>query len=93
MSDKIQLQHPLGKKAVRIDTDKYTVMHEAILTALNKPLTHTELTNAVNDLLKKKKISFDGSVEWYLESVKLDMEAKKELERCKENGKLKFQLV
>lgn len=94
MSDKIQLLHPAGKHAVRMDKDKYDEISNAILLCLKKgALTHKEMLEGINSDFKKNKIKFEGSVEWYMESVKLDLEAKKKVERIKENSKLKFRLV
>jgi len=93
MENRIQLKHPAGKKAVRIDKDKYDVMSKAILGCLkNKSLTHTELLKAVNDNFKKNKIKFTGAVGWYMESVKLDLEANRLIERYKDKTRLMFQL-
>jgi hypothetical protein len=78
MENRIQLSHPEGKNAVKIDAGKYEMMKNAITQTLsNQPLTHKEMHEAVNKYFKKNKITFEGSVEWYMESVKLDMEAKK----------------
>jgi len=94
MENKIQLKHPAGKKAVRIDKDKYDVMSNTILNCLkNKELTHTELLKAVTDNFKMNKIKFIGSIGWYMESVKLDLEANRQIERYKDKARLIFQLV
>jgi hypothetical protein len=93
METKIQLLHPAGKNAFRIDAGKYDVMSHAIIHSLRKQaLTHKELLDAINAYFKKDKIKFEGSVEWYMEGVKLDLEAKKIVKRIKEDSKLKFQL-
>jgi hypothetical protein len=42
---------------------------------------------------KKNKIKFEGSVEWYMESVKLDLEANKFIERVYDKSRLKFRLI
>jgi len=44
----------------------------------SKELTHTELLNKVNKSLTGK---FSGNVNWYAETVKLDLEARKIIER------------
>jgi len=94
MENKIQLSHPAGKNAVKIDAGKYEVMRNAITQCLIKQaLTHKEMHEAINNYFKKNKIIFDGSVEWYMETVKLDLEAKKIVSRNKEGSKLKFQLT
>jgi hypothetical protein len=93
MDTKIQLLHPAGKNAFKIDAGKYNVMSRAIIQCLKKQaLTHKDLLDAINAYFKKDKIKFEGSVEWYMEGVKLDLEAKKILKRIKEDSKLKFQL-
>ena len=42
--------------------------------------THGELIEALKEKLGGK---FDGNVSWYAETVKLDLEARKEIERTK----------
>jgi len=62
-----------------ISREKYETLKKAILSALrNKELTHTELFNQLNKSLKNK---FPGNVSWYGETVKLDLEARKIVER------------
>ena len=93
METKIQLSHPAGKHAFKIDAGKYEVMSHAIIHSLKKEaLTHKDMLDAINAYFKKSKIKFEGSVEWYMEGVKLDLEAKKIVTRIKESSKLKFQL-
>ena len=94
MEQKIQLKHPAGKHAVRMDKSKYDVLSKAIFRCLkNKSLTHKELLEAIIADFKKNKIEFDGSIEWYMESVKLDLEANKLIRRLKDKLLLKFQIV
>ncbi len=55
------------------------MLKKAILSALKKKeLTHTELFNRLDQSLEGK---FDGSVHWYGETVKLDLEGRKLIER------------
>ena len=76
---KILTKHPLGKSGKNIDKNKYDIVKEAILSALrNNELTHTELFSRLNKSLKCK---FPGNISWYGETVKLDLEAKKMIER------------
>lgn len=94
MEQKIQLKHPAGKHAVRMDKSKYEILSTSISRCLkNTSLTHKELFEAVSADFKKRKIKFEGSVEWYMESVKLDMEANKLLQRINDASQLKFQLM
>lgn len=83
MEERIQLKHPAGKHAVTMAKQKYDIMSKAIIKILEKhgEVTHIEMTQAVNEYLKKNKIKFEGAVEWYMESVKLDLEANKIIER------------
>ena len=77
--EKIITKHPLGKTGRNISRDKYEALKQAILSALNKKeLTHTELFDQLNNSLKGR---FAGNVSWYGETVKLDLEAKKIIER------------
>jgi hypothetical protein len=77
--EKILTKHPLGKSGKNIDRQKYEALKNAILSALrNKELTHAELFNRLNKRLKEK---FSGNISWYAETVKLDLEARKIIER------------
>jgi len=79
ISEKILTKHPLGKSGKNIDRKKYDTLRKAILSALRKDdLTHTELFSRINKSLKGK---FSGNISWYGETVKLDLEAKKIIER------------
>ena len=74
MTDKILTQHPQGKRGVNIDRAKYDAVRDAIMEALGGgELTHRELLAGVEQALEG---SFDGSIGWYMETVKLDLEAR-----------------
>jgi hypothetical protein len=76
---KILTKHPQGKSGKNISKQKYETLKGAILSVLKKTeLTHTELFNELNQRLKGK---FAGNVSWYGETVKLDLEARKIIER------------
>lgn len=79
MSETIQTHHPdPSKQGVNINRDKYEVIYHAINEYLREvgsaPLK--AMTSAV-----KEKIGdhFEGSVGWYVTTVKLDMESKGEM--------------
>ena len=77
--EKILTKHPLGKSGKNISKQKYEMLKEAILSALqNKELSHTELFKQLNKSLKSK---LSGNISWYAETVKLDLEARKMIER------------
>lgn len=76
---KIQTKHPAGKTGRSISREKYDAVKSALVAALRgRELTHTELMAALQQKLKK---TFDGNVSWYGETVKLDLEARRTLER------------
>ena len=78
----IQTLHPeAGKTNKRISLAKYEVIKENILSLLSgSALTHSEL---MEQLYANVKDSFQGGVQWYGETVKLDLEARKIIERTK----------
>jgi hypothetical protein len=77
--EKILTKHPLGKSGKNIDKQKYETLKKAILSALrSKELTHAELFKQLNRKLNKK---FSANISWYGETVKLDLEARKLIER------------
>lgn len=80
MDEKIMTLHPEGKQGVNISKAKYDVIKAAILEQVGQAgeITFTGLTNAVRAQLGD---SFDGSISWYVTSVKLDLEARHEIER------------
>lgn len=76
---KILTRHPQGKSGRSIDQAKYDQVAKAIRSALHKTeLTHTDLMDRVHKALNGK---FDGNISWYTETVKLDLEARKAIER------------
>jgi hypothetical protein len=78
----IQTLHPIaGKTNKKISLDKYTFIKENLLSILSKfELTHTEL---MEELYSRVKDNFEGGVQWYGETVKLDLEARNIIERTK----------
>lgn len=78
----IQTLHPQADKTnKKISLTKYNFIRENILAILkDKELTHTEL---MEELYVKVKDNFNGGIQWYGETVKLDLEARKLIERTK----------
>lgn len=89
---KILLTHPQGKKGVSMHKEKYEPIHTALMEVMKggKQYTHAQLKEAVTALFKKKKLKFEGSLEWHMEWVKLDMEAKGKVLRKIEGSSLLF---
>jgi hypothetical protein len=78
--EQIQTLHPLsGKTNKRISLEKYLIVKENILSILSETqLTHTEL---MEHLYENLKDTFEGGIQWYGETVKLDLEARAIIER------------
>lgn len=78
--EQIQTLHPqAGKTNKRISLEKYLVIKENILSVLRETEpTHTELMEGIYENLKD---TFEGGIQWYGETVKLDLEARAIIER------------
>ena len=75
MEEKIMTQHPQKKNGANIRRDKYEQMRAAIEDALQENGAQT--FQALNDSVGQKlEGNFDGSIGWYLTTVKLDLEAR-----------------
>ena len=95
MEQKIQLKHPEGKKAISIDKLKYDILKKAILNHLKKngEATHTEIWDAITEDFKKNNIKFEGSIQWYMEWVKLDLQSNKIIGKVPKTSPLKYILA
>lgn len=95
METKIQLKHPGSKQAVGMTKGKYDVLKKIIVKCLktNGESTHTELLRTITADFKSTKRKFDGSIEWHMEWVKLDLEARNEIKRVGDKSPVKFALV
>lgn len=71
----IQTLHPHASKTnKKISLKKYEFIKDNILNILDgTELTHTEL---MEKLYERVKDDFEGGVQWYGETVKLDLEAR-----------------
>jgi hypothetical protein len=80
MEDKILTLHPEGKNGVNISRAQYGMIRNAILAAIRSQgeISFDGLVSLVQYRLRNK---FDGSVPWYVTTVKLDLEARGEIER------------
>ncbi len=78
--EKIQTLHPQpGKTNKLISLAKYKVIKTTILSILSEcEPTHTEL---MEQIYAQVKDTFEGGVQWYGETVKLDLEARAIIER------------
>ncbi|MDO8897872.1 MAG: hypothetical protein Q7V19_09505, partial [Bacteroidales bacterium] len=89
---KIMTLHPNGKQGVNILERRYEVIKNFILTTLKK---YPEISfDALTDMaLKELSDSFDGKVVWYMVTVKLDLEARKFIERVPKTSPHKLRLT
>ena len=95
MEQKIQLKHPAVKKAVSMDKAKYDTLKKALLNRLKTKgeSTHIEILQGITEDFNKNKTKFIGSIEWRMEWVKLDLEARKEIKRLGDELPIKFKIA
>ena len=80
MKDTIRTLHPEKKQGVKISKEKYEIIRKAILCVLQtqKEITFMNLSRAVE---KEVNGNFEGSITWYVTTVKLDLEARGQIKR------------
>jgi hypothetical protein len=80
MKETVRTLHPEKKQGVNISKEKYDMVRNAILCVLatQKEITFMNLARAVE---KELNGTFEGSVTWYVTTVKLDLEARGKLKR------------
>lgn len=89
--DRIMTQHPDGKQGVNIDKAKYDQVADAIKSALTDgEISFANLTTTVGESLGE---TFDGSIGWYVTTVKLDLEARGIIERLPDVSPQHLRLV
>lgn len=90
--DKIMTLHPEGKKGVNISLVKYEQIKKFILDTIQekKEITFETLTDLA---VSKLTGIFDGKVTWYVVTVKLDLEARKLIERIPKTSPHKLRLT
>lgn len=89
---KIMTLHPSDKKGVNILLRRYELIKDFILIKLKE---HSELSfDELTDLaVKELSATFDGKVVWYMVTVKLDLEARKLIERVPKTRPHKLRLT
>jgi len=75
VEEKILTLHPEGKQGVNINKEKYETIRQAILSSLEEQ-QEILFKDLPADVERKLETGFDGSVTWYVTSVKLDLEAR-----------------
>ncbi len=90
--EKILTMHPAGKKGTNISLEKYTIIRKEILSVIreHEVITFEDLTDIIIDRLQP---TFDGKVIWYVVTVKLDLEARKIIERVPKTSPHQLRMV
>ena len=81
MGSRILTQHPdPAKRGTNISKEKYDSIRQAILASIREhgEITFQDLNRAVHDRVQDR---FEGSVTWYVTTVKLDLEARGLIQR------------
>ena len=80
MKDTICTLHPQKKQGVNISRQKYEIIRKVILATLrqHKEMPFMKLSRAVEEEVNG---TFEGSVMWYVTTVKLDLEARGTVKR------------
>ena len=91
MEEKILTLHPQVKKGVNISKAKYDLVRETILQIIRDygEISFTELLMMCEHMLMGK---LDGSITWHATTVKLDLEARGEIERVPDSSPQKVRL-
>ena len=89
--EKILTLHPHGKIGVNILKRRYDIIAEFILKTLKErgKITYEKLSDLA---LEKLSSTFDGKVVWYVVTVKLDLEARRIIERIPNTSPHKLRL-
>jgi hypothetical protein len=92
---KILLKHPQGKKGVSIEVDLYINFKNAILEylSLTSEANQSQICKAIEKYFDRNQVKFEGSIQWYCEWVKLDLESNNLIERIPKTSLIKYKLV
>jgi len=90
--EKILTLHPEeDKQGVNISRAKYDMIRQAILNAVRSQgtISYKGLVSLIDYNLRNR---FEGSISWYVTTVKLDLEARGEIERIPGKGEQMIRL-
>ena len=91
--EKILTLHPdEEKQGVNISRSKYEMIRQAILNAIRSQgsISYQGLVSLIDYNLRNR---FEGSIQWYVTTVKLDLEARGEIERIPGKGEQMLRLT
>ena len=89
--DRILTLHPSGKKGVNIRLDRYEFLKNYILATV-KTASEITFSDLGDKAVEEISSRFDGKVLWYITTVKLDLEARKLIERIPQISPQKLRL-
>ena len=89
--EKIMTLHPQGKMGVNILKRRYDIIKNFIISVIKDKgeITFSDLTDQAVEELSK---TFDGKVVWYMVTIKLDLEARKIIERIPKTSPHKLKI-
>ena len=95
MDQKMQLKHPQDKKPVSMSKKKYEMLKSLLLKYFRTKgkATFNEISKAIEKDLRTNGTKFQGSLTWYLEWVKLDLEARKIIERVADTSPRQYMIL
>lgn len=83
-TDRVMTRHPAGKQGVHIARDKYEAMRKALLKVIPRRvggIAFRELSDAVQPYLDTQAFPRGAKAQWYVVTVKQDLEARGEIEQ------------
>ena len=92
MEEKILTLHNDGKQGVNISKEKYETIREAILSILREQ-RETLFKDLAAEVEQKLESDFDGSISWYVTTVKLDLEARELIFRVPKSSPQRLRLA
>lgn len=89
--EKILTLHPAGKNGVQISLKKYELIKSSIINTIKY---HQEISFEVltDQAIATLQHNFDGKVIWYIVTVKLDLEARKIIEKVARSSPQKLRM-
>jgi hypothetical protein len=92
VEEKILTLHPDGKQGVNINKEKYETIRQAILSILGDQ-RETLFKDLAAEVERKLESDFDGSISWYVTTVKLDLEARGLITRVPKSSPQRLRLA
>ena len=78
---RIRTLHPDSRKrGINIEAEKYQMIRSAILRNLQEQ-PQMKFMDLLQNIEEELQDSFDGSINWYVTTIKLDLEARNEIQR------------